>query len=104
MYPLYQNPQFPNIPTYTPPQFPPQTNTSPRLDNGQSEFFIYNQEAMPKQIDPMTEIRQHLASIDAKLGGINGKSVPVPTGDAEPHAGDHQPAGTENAPGQPGAV
>ena len=31
MYPLYQNPQFPNIPTYTPPQFPPQTNTSPRL-------------------------------------------------------------------------
>jgi hypothetical protein len=142
MYPLYQNPQFPNIPTYTPPQFPPQTNTSPRLickqvgsideaksaiidpfslylfvdfstgkiyvkkmgDNGQSELFIYNQEAMPKQIDPMTEIRQHLASIDAKLGGINGKSVPGPTGDAEPHAGDHQPAGTENAPGQPGAV
>lgn len=137
MYP-FQNPAFPNIPqipTYTPPQFPPQSNTSPRLvcrqvgsvdeaksaiidpfslylfvdfscgriyvkkmgENGQSEFYIYNQEQVQKPVDPMTEIRQMFADIDAKLGGNNGKSVPDAAGLEKSGAGLDKPADPKNA-------
>lgn len=63
-------------------------------DNGHSEFYQYAQEAEQRQLDPMDEIRQHLASIDAKLGGYNGKSIPV---SEKPHAGADAAAVTENA-------
>ena len=62
-------------------------------DNGQSEFYSYAQEMTPKQVDPMTEIREHLASIDAKLGGKH-ESIPVPE---ESDAGNHKSTGRKNA-------
>lgn len=73
-------------------------------ESGQSEFYIYNQEQAQKQVDPMTEIRQRLANLEALLGGGNGKSVPDIPGNEKSGAGNNQPAGGENAPGQPGTV
>ena len=63
-------------------------------DNGQSEFYQYAQVAEPKPVDPMDEIRQHLASIDAKLGGHNDKPVHI---SEKPDTGITATAGTENA-------
>ena len=133
MYPIYQNPTFPN---YNPPQFPPQTNTNPRLvvkqvgsieeakgaiidpfslflfvdfatgkiyvkkmgDNGQSEFYSYSQEATPKPVNPMDEIRERLANIEAHLGGSYDKSIPDATGSKKSDSGNHKSAdGTNEA-------
>lgn len=58
-------------------------------DNGQSEFYQYAQVAEPKPVDPMEEIRQMFASIENKLGGSDGKSVPDATGTKEPDASNN---------------
>lgn len=66
-------------------------------DNGQSEFYSYAQE-ITRQVDPMTEIRERLSAIEARLGDMYGKSIPdVKNIHPEPDKGASGAAGTENA-------
>ena len=69
-------------------------------DNGQSEFYSYVQEATPKQVDPMEEIRQMFADINTKLGGNNEQSIPDASGNEKPDTGNHKSTGRKNEASQ----
>ncbi|MBQ7746004.1 MAG: hypothetical protein IJT92_00905 [Spirochaetia bacterium] len=52
-------------------------------NDGKSEFFIYSQEPGQTPADPIEDLRQRIANIEARLGGSNGESIPnVPAGGA----------------------
>lgn len=63
-------------------------------DNGHSEFYQYAQEAEQRPVDPMDEIRQSLKNIEARLGGYDGKSIPV---SEKPRTGAAAGTDAENA-------
>lgn len=68
-------------------------------DNGQSEFYSYVQEATPKQVDPMEEIRQMFANIESRLGG-NNESIPDAECNEKPNASHNKSTGRKNETSQ----